>query len=92
MILSAIVKDRSGNNKLVFNGVTRWFDVDKTDEEIVAYNISKGANDPTIQEAFAYCAENGWNNVYGKFLGHNEWVRPNHKPYFTRDRDDLTPI
>lgn len=92
MILSAIVKDPRGENKLVFNGVTRWFDIDKTDDEITEYNKSRGADDPGVLEAFAYCAQNGWNNAYGKFLGHNEWIRPNQKPVLSRDRDDLTPI
>jgi hypothetical protein len=88
----AIVKDPQGVNKLVFCGVTKWFDTDKTDEEIIEFNESKGTNDPAILEAFAYCAQNGWNNPYGEFLGHKEWIRPNIQPLSQRDRDDLTPI
>ena len=65
MILSAIV-EHQGEHKLVFNGVTRLFDVNKTQEEIEQYNSERGASDPAIQEAMLFCAQNGWNNDYGR--------------------------
>ena len=91
MILSAIV-EHNGEHKLVFNGVTRFFEVDKTQEEIDQYNSDRGANDLIIQEAMLYCAQNGWNNEYGQFVGHKEWVSPGSGHHLTKGRDDLRTI
>ena len=91
MILSAIV-EHNGEHKLVFNGVTRFFDVEKTQEEIDQYNSDRGADNLTIQEAMLYCAQNGWNNEYGQFVGHREWVSPGSGQHLNKGRDDLRTI
>ena len=91
MILSAIV-EHQGEHKLVFNGVTRFFDVDKTQEEIEQYNSERGASDPAILEAMLFCAQNGWNNDYGQFVGHKEWVSPGSGQRSAAGRDDLRTI
>ena len=92
MIVSAIVEHR-GEHKLVFNGVTKLFDVDKTPEEIEQYNKDRGADSLSVQEAMLYCAQNGWNNPYGQFVGHKDWVSPGSRTSLKpRSRDELTHI